>query len=90
MSNKVWGLTDWTCFIVTAWEVINICVGSRKGEVCCCPADLLNCFTRDCLTWGVAGMVVADPTSQQLHSLAEGDCARLGAKGAKCYQWGMC
>lgn len=88
-SNRLW---SWTCFIVTAWQVINICEGSRNGESTLLPldADLRNCFTRDCLTWRLAGRVVTIPSLQQLQALTEGDCARLVPKGAKCDQWGLC
>ena len=32
IKGKPWALAEWTCFIVTAWMVINLSVGSRKGE----------------------------------------------------------
>lgn len=35
-SGKAWTLEDWTCFIVTAWEVVKIYVGSRKEETFSC------------------------------------------------------
>ena len=92
VSGRVWSLNDWTCFVVTAWEVINICVGSRKGESALLPMDpdMRSCFTRDCLTWRISNQVVVDPSPHHLAALAEGDCARLAPKGAKCDQWGMC
>ncbi|KAL3903573.1 MAG: hypothetical protein SGPRY_011621, partial [Prymnesium sp.] len=72
--------------------VIDICVGSRKGESALLPldTDLKACFTRDCLTWRLAGKVVSNPSRAQLAAVTEGDLARLAPKGAKCDQWGMC
>ena len=32
LLGVTWSLSIWTCFIVTAWMVINLVVGSRKGE----------------------------------------------------------
>ena len=31
-KGHVWNLSNWTCFIATAWMVINLSAGSRKGE----------------------------------------------------------
>lgn len=80
VDGHVWSLANWTCFVVTAWQVINICVGSRKGEssLLRLDTDLKACFTRDCLTWRLAGKVVSNPSRAQLAAVTEGDLPQGG------------
>ncbi|KAL3920981.1 MAG: hypothetical protein SGPRY_005059 [Prymnesium sp.] len=54
--------------------VVNICVGSRKGESVLLPSDsdLRNCFTRDCLSWRIMGRVVSEPSAAQLLAIVKG------------------
>ena len=40
VNGRAWDINDWTCFIVTAWMVINLSVGSRKGESTKLPGDV--------------------------------------------------
>eukprot|EP00966_Prymnesium_polylepis_P048663 1126674-Prymnesium_polylepis.1 len=82
---------NWTAFIITAWMVINLSVGSRKGESTKLPGDTgsQDWFTRRSLTWQIAGRIVTEPTSAQLDGLQPGrDRARLAPKGAKCDVFG--
>ncbi|KAL3910367.1 MAG: hypothetical protein SGPRY_009082 [Prymnesium sp.] len=87
-----WNLQEWECFITTAWEVVNLYFGSRKGESTRIVRDVdhNDWLTRACLSWRVQGAVVLDPTRAQLLKLALGDVARLAPKGAKCDQRGKC
>ena len=87
----VWMAANWTAFIITAWMVINLSVGSRKGESTKLPGDTgsQDWFTRRSLTWQIAGRIVTEPTSAQLDGLQPGrDRARLAPKGAKCDVFG--
>lgn len=34
-----WSLANWDCFIITAWEVINLSASTRKGEPALPPGD---------------------------------------------------
>lgn len=85
-------LVDWEFFIVTAWEVVNLYFGSRKGESTRLAGDVdhNDWLTRACLSWRIWGIVVLNPTQAQLLGLARGDVARLAPKGAKCAQCGTC
>ena len=86
-----WTLSNWNAFIVMAWMVINLSVGSRKGESTRLPGDESSndWFTRRSLTWNMSQATIVDPTETQLRSLKEGDFARLAPKGAKCDPYGM-
>eukprot|EP00966_Prymnesium_polylepis_P118753 2744993-Prymnesium_polylepis.1 len=80
------------CFIVTAWMVINLIAGSRKGESTQLPGDVdhNDWFTRALVSYRIGNKTIADPTEEQLRSMTEGDIARLAPKGAKCDQYGTC
>jgi hypothetical protein len=93
VHGVVWAWRNWVAFIVTAWMVINLQVGSRKGESTKLPGDVdqNDWFTRGSLSWRIDGRVVTDPTEQQLDALVTGrDIARLAPKGAKCDAFGTC
>ena len=92
INTLLWSIPNWVCFIVTAWMVINLQVGSRKGESTRLPGDVdhNDWFTRKSLTFIIGGRVVVDPTEEQLNAMKEGDKARLAPKGAKCDQYGTC
>ena len=66
--------------------VINLSVGSRKGESTKLPGDVdgNDWFTRSSVTYRIDGRTVVDPTPEQLRGMNEGDLARLAPKGAKC------
>eukprot|EP00966_Prymnesium_polylepis_P242791 5614602-Prymnesium_polylepis.1 len=87
-----WKLSVWTCFIVTAWMVINLIAGSKKGESTKLPGDVdhNDWFTRASVSYRIGNKTTADPTEEQLRSMTEGDIARLAPKGAKCDQYGTC
>ena len=87
-----WKIGEWVTFIVTAWMVVNLSVGSRKGESTELPGDVdeNDWFNRAALTWQIAGRTITDPTEGDLKRLTEGDLARLAPRGSKCDQWGTC
>ena len=87
-----WHLGCWTCFIVLAWMVINLSVGSRKGESTMLPGDVddNDWFNRDAVTCVAKGRTHADPDGDVWASLAEGDHVLLAPRGSKCDQWGTC
>lgn len=90
-----WRLDDWTCFIVTAWMVINLSVGSRKGESTKLEGDVdsNDWFDRASVSYCIAGRTYAGnnrPPDETLRGMKEGDHAALSPKGAKCDQWGTC
>ena len=84
MKGIRWALTNWNAFIVMAWMVINLSVGSRKGESTKLPGDESSndWFTRRSLTWNISEATVVDPSEAQLRSLKEGDFARLSRRKA--------
>ena len=92
IKGKPWALTDWTCFVVTAWMVINLSVGSRKGESTHLPGDVdhNDWFNRAALTFDIKGRTYTDPPPAILDQMGEGDYALLAPKGAKCDQYGTC
>ena len=93
IKGVAWTFASWVCFIVTAWMVVNLQVGSRKGESTKLQGDVdaNNWFTRSSLTWRINGAVLLDPTPQQLNSMhRRRDIARLAPKGAKCDAFGTC
>jgi hypothetical protein len=73
-------------FIINAWSVINLPVGSRRAESVELPGDRgpADYFTRSDLTWQIGGRVVRDPTDADLAMLKRGDFARLEPGLAKC------
>lgn len=90
VGGMLWKLTTWTVFVVTAWMVTNLSIGSRKGESTKLPGDVdeNDWFNRASLTWVIDGRTVTEPTEPQLESVKEGDSARLAPRGSKCDQWG--
>ena len=92
IKGRPWALHDWTCFIVTAWMVINLSVGSRKGESTHLPGDVdhSDWFNRAAVTFDIKGRTYTDPTSADLDQMGEGDYALLAPKGSKCDQYGTC
>ena len=92
IKGKRWVLTDWSCFIVTAWMVINLSVGSRKGESTRLPGDVdhSDWFNRAAVTFEIRGRTYTDPSRETLTSMREGCYAMLAPKGSKCDQYGTC
>ena len=70
----------------------SVSVGSRKGESAKLPGDVdtNDWFTRASVTYRINMRAVVDPTESELHSMREGDLARLAPKGAKCDSFGTC
>jgi hypothetical protein len=70
--------------------VVNLSVGSRKGESTRLPGDVdqNDWYTRESVTYVIRGRVRTDPTEDELNSMTEGDTARLAPRGSKCDQWG--
>lgn len=87
-----WTLTSRECFSITAWAVVNLQVGSRKGESVRLPGDTSknDWYTRDSVTFRIGGRVYIDPPGHVLQSMNETDVVYLAPKGAKCDQWGTC
>ena len=77
---------DWTPFIITAWCVANLPIGSRRAESVLLPGDTgpSDYFTRADLSWQIGGRVLRDPSDAQLAQLRRGDFARLEPGLAKC------
>ena len=92
VNGNAWTFGDWTCFIVMAWMVINLSVGSRKGESTELTGDVDNndWFTRGAVTYDLKGKVHVDPDEHLLRAMTEGDFAMLAPKGSKCDQFGTC
>ena len=87
-----WELSDPTCFAILSWMVINLSVGSRKGESTQLPGDVdeNDWFTRAAVTYCIGGRTYVDPPEGVLRAMGEGDHAALAPKGSKCDQWGSC
>jgi hypothetical protein len=92
LLSVTWTLGNWVCFIVTAWMVINMVAGSRKGESTLLPGDVdsNDYFTRASASYLIGGRTVVDPTEHELRSMKDGDASRLAPKGAKCDAYGTC
>ena len=88
--QAVWELGEWNCFIVLAWMVINLSVGSRKGESTKLEGDVdeNDWFNREAVTFCIGGRTYVDPPEAALRAMAEGDHSALAPKGSKCDQWG--
>ena len=84
--------SDWTAFIVTAWMVINLSVGSRKGESTELPGDVdeNDWLNRAALSHQIGGRTYVDPPPEVLRSRKEGDRSMIAPRGSKCDQWGTC
>ena len=93
LGSLVWDVaSSWVCFIVLAWMVINLSVGSRKGESTLLPGDedRNDYFTRSCLTWRIDGRVCPVLTPALKARLGPSSVARLAPMGAKADPWGTC
>ena len=92
VKNQEWALHNWECFIALAWMVINLSVGSRKGESTKLPGDVdeNDWFNRAAVTFEIGGRTLVHPTEAQLRSMKEGDRALLAPRGSKCDQFGTC
>ena len=92
INGTTWSLANWTCFIITAWMVINLSVGSRKGESTKLQGDVdeNDHFNRASVTYCIGGRTHVDPPEAELRAMAEGDNAALAPRGSKCDQWGTC
>ena len=79
IKGRPWALHDWTCFIVTAWMVINLSVGSRKAESTQLPGDVdeNDWFTRGSVSYKINGRHHMDPEEAALKTMKEGDHAAL-------------
>ena len=88
IKGRKWALDQWTCFIVTAWMVINLSVGSRKGESTKLEGDVdeNDWFNWAAASYCIGGRPYPDPPEHVLRAMNEGDNAALGPKGAKCDQ----
>ena len=91
VNGRVWDTKDWTCFIVTAWMVINLSVGSRKGESTKLPGDVdgNDWFTRASVSVKSKGRVHVDPPLSVWRRLTEGDLVLLANNGSKCDAFGV-
>ena len=92
LGSLTFSLANWVCFNVVAWMVINLSVGSRKGESTKLPGDTdgNDWFTRSSVSLGLGPRIVTDPTEEQWRSMKEGDTVRLAPKGAKADPYGTC
>ena len=93
IRSVTWALQNWTCFIVIAWMVINLSVGSRKGESTELPGDVdsNDWFNRASVTYEINHKVYVDPPEATLRSMLDSrDHAKLAPRGSKCDQWGTC
>ena len=63
VMQHAWTLADWRPFIITAWMVVNLPVGSRKGESTELPGDVdeNDWFTRASVTAIADGRTYVDP-----------------------------
>ena len=91
IRGKKWDIREnKTCFMVTAWMVINLAIGSRKGESTKLPHDVdeNDWFTRFSVTVEHKGRMYTDPSPAIWASLEEGDYVLVAPKGSKCDQYG--
>ena len=87
-----WKRSSWTPFVVTGWMVINMPVGSRKGESTKLRGDVdeNDWFNRAAVTAIIKGRTHVDPPTDVWESMAEGDSALLAPRGSKCDPTGSC
>lgn len=92
LAAGTFSLARWVCFIVVAWMVINLSVGSRKGESTKLPGDTddNDWFTRSSVTLGLGKRTIVDPTESEWRAMKEGCKVYLAPKGAKCDPYGTC
>ena len=90
VNGRPWRIADWTTFIVLAWMVVNLSVGSRKGESTKLPGDVdgNDWFTHASLSLESQGRVYVDPPETVWRSLTEGDLVFLANNGSKCDAYG--
>ena len=72
--------------------VVNLSVGSRKGESSRLPGDVdsNDWFTRASVTFEIQGVTSTDPDPDRLQHMREGDRVLLAPKGSKCDSFGTC
>jgi hypothetical protein len=72
--------------------VINLSVGSRKGESTQLPGDVdsNDWFNRGNVSFEIKGRTYLDPPVDLLEGMDEGDSASLAPNGSKCDQYGTC
>ena len=87
-----WCLDVWECFVVTAWMVINLAMGTRKGESTELDGDVdhNDWLNRAAVTYYIGKRTYVDPPPAVLKGMREGDNAKVGPRGSKCDQWGTC
>lgn len=92
IRGRPWHLNNRVCFAVTAWSVVNLQVGSRKGESVKLPGDVdaNDWYTRSSVAFRIGGVILTDPAAEELQSMQKGDSAILSPRGSKCDQWGTC
>lgn len=92
VRGRPWRLSSRECFAVTAWSVVNLQVGSRKGESVKLPGDTdaSDWYTRSSVAYRIRGVIHTDPAMNELQRMHEGDSAILSPRGSKCDQWGVC
>ena len=93
VKGAIWSLNEnLTCFMVTAWMVINLPVGSRKGESTKLPGDVdaNDWFNRAAVACKHQGRTYVDPPPHIWAQLKEGDQVMLTPRGSKCDTWGTC
>ena len=86
IGRLAWKRSNWNCFITQSWMVINLPVGSRKGEATMLPGDVdeNDWFSRSSVAYTINGRVYVDPEEGDLLCMKEGDHASLSPKGSKC------
>ena len=92
IKGRQWTLSSWVPFIVTAWMIINLSIGSRKGESTELTGDVdeNDWFVRAAVTYWLNGRTYVDPPVHALLQMKEGDHAALAPQGSKCDQYGTC
>eukprot|EP00962_Isochrysis_galbana_P026444 scaffold8214_cov121-Isochrysis_galbana.AAC.20 len=62
--------------------------GHRLGEIVSGPSEEVNYLTRSCVTYSIAGVLIADPSVAQLSLLRPGDFILLAPCASKPDQFG--
>ena len=89
VGKMVWNYDDHDVFMFRRLNIFLILTAFRLAELVYHASGEIMYITRDAVTWHIAGMVLTDPSPDQLRAMRPGlDFARCRVPRSKPDQWG--